>query len=112
MSIPQIKRKKLVSDSQRHATLQANGDYYFNEDTNTWGGELAEMGEKREKSIIKRIKEFCKTDEIPDFITYEDDPRGFVFKILSDRLTGEEKDHVELYNFQKDWGGDYTIIEN
>ncbi len=120
-SIPTIKRKRLQQDVQRHAEKQCNGEYYWNDDDNEWQGTEAHKAQAAEQSIINRICEYCTgivgvvtnkktTDDIPNFITYNNDPRGFVLKIESERLTEEARQHCHALGFLMDWGGDYSFL--
>ncbi len=117
-------RAHLQRDAQKHSEAECDGDYYYDDEKEAWvgynrrdfthttGDFNAIKGEKREKSIIKRIKTMCGTDTIPSFITYGGDPRGFVLKINSDKLTEDEIKLCESLHFMRDWGGDYTIVKN
>lgn len=118
MSVPAIKRRKLRRDAQRHAERQCNGEYYYCEDTGAFSDPRAE---KLEQSIIKRLCEFSsgiigevtsRYVEYPDFITFDNDPRGFVLKIEAEKLTDEAKQHCRDIRLAQDWGGDYTILFN
>jgi len=123
MTVPAIKRRKLRSDVERHATAQCNGDYYYNDDTEQWEGEQSHKAAKMEQSIIKRIHMYSagiigvvtgiySKKDLPDFITYENDPRGFVLKIESEKLSDEAKQYCRDSHLEMDWGGDYTILTN
>jgi len=106
------KKQRLTQDCQHHATKQCNGDYWFNEDNNKWEGERAERGEYMEKSILKRLKELTGTKEIPDFITYQGDCRGYTLYMNDARMDEEEKKLCRELEFNKDWGGNYSIIKS
>lgn len=123
MSTPTIKRRKLRNDAQRFAIAQCNGDYWFNEDTNEWEGAEAHKAEALKQSIIKRIHMYCNgivgqvnftvlnsAITIPDFISFENDPRGYVLKIETQKLSEEAKQYCRDNNLEMDWGGDYTIL--
>lgn len=118
MSVPTIKRRKLQNDCIKHATHQANGDYWMDEEVGAWTDPRAE---KLEKSIIKRLYEFSagivgvvtsNHIEYPNFISFDNDPRGFVLKIESDKLSDEAKQHCRDIGLLQDWGGDFTILFN
>lgn len=123
MSVPTIQRRKLRNDAERFAVKQCNGDYWFNEDTNTWEGAEAHKAEALRKSIVKRIHMYShgitgqvnfsvreSAMEVPDFITFENDPRGYVLKIETSRLSEEAKQYCRDNGLEMDWGGDYTIL--
>lgn len=123
MSVPTIKRRKLRNDAQRFAVAQCNGDYWLNEDTNQWEGEQAHKAEKLKKSIEKRLYMYShgivgavnftinyKAVELPHFISYENDPRGYVIKIETQKLSDEAQQYCIDNGIEKDWGGDYTIL--
>jgi hypothetical protein len=123
MSTPTIKRRKLRNDAQRFATAQCNGDYWFNEDTNQWEGEHASKAEPLRQSIIKRIHMYSHgivgivtnttpitVNDLPDFISFENDPRGYVLKIETSKLSDEAKQYCRDNGLEMDWGGDYTIL--
>lgn len=123
MSVPIAQRRRLRRDAERFATKQCNGDYYYNEDTKKWEGPEADKAAPLEQSIKKRIYLYCKGisklttpltknqyDRQPDFVTYENDPRGFVLKIEADKLTDEAKEYCRAIRMQQDLGGDYTIL--
>lgn len=123
MSVPTIQRRKLINDAQRFATAQCNGDYWFNEDTNRWEGAQAEKAEPLQKSIIKRIHMYSNgiigivtnttritAKDLPEFISFENDPRGYVLKIETSKLSEEAKQYCRDNNLEMDWGGDYTIL--
>lgn len=123
MSVPTIKRRKLRNDAQRFATAQCNGDYWLNEDTGVWEGEHAGKAEPLKQSIIKRIHMYSNgiigivtnttritAKELPDFISFENDPRGYVIKIETAKLSEEAKQYCRDNHLEMDWGGDYTIL--
>lgn len=123
MSVPTIKRRKLRNDAERHAIKQCNGDYWYNEDNNKWEGVEAEKAEPLKQSIIKRIHMYSNgiigivtntipitIKDLPDFITFENDPRGYVLKIETSKLSEEAKRYCRYNNLEMDWGGDYTIL--
>ena len=117
-------RHMLARDCKKHSEAQCNGDYYYHEDRQKWvgynraafthheGDFNAIKGEEREKSIIKRILAMTGTEKIPDFISYTQDVRGFVIKIMADDLTDDERGLCCTLGFAKDWGGDYAIIKD
>lgn len=116
-------RVKLMKDCQAHSTAQCNGDYVENEDTGKWEGydhvrftwdnkEAAQKGEDMEKSILKRLKALTGTKNIPDFLGYAGDPRGFTLKIDSDKLDADEIALCESIEFLRDWGGDFAIVKD
>ena len=123
MSVSTIKRRKLRNDAERFAVAQCNGDYWFNEDINTWEGEQAHRAAALKKSIEKRIHMYShgivgqvnytvrdSAIELPEFITYENDPRGYVLKIETAKLSEEAKQYCRDNGLEMDWGGDYTIL--
>jgi hypothetical protein len=123
MSVPTIKRRKLRNDAQRFAIAQCNGDYWYNEDTNTWEGEQAHKAAPLQQSIIKRIHMYSNgivgivtntkrvtAKDLPDFISFENDPRGYVLKIETGKLSEEAKQYCRDNGLEMDWGGDYTIL--
>lgn len=121
MSVPLKQRSKLRRDAERFATKQCNGDYYYNYETNQWQGAEAHKAQPLQDSIEKRIQLYSHgisnllepvtgDHELPDFITYENDPRGFVLKIEADKLSDEAKQYCRDTRLQQDFGGDYTIL--
>lgn len=121
MSVPKIKRRKLRSDAERFATKQCNGDYYFHEDNNDWEGPEANKAFPLQQSIIDRIHIFSNgiigvitnhqtKENLPEFISFENDPRGFVLKIETGKLSDEAKRYCRDNRLACDWGGDYTIL--
>lgn len=123
MSVPVIQRKKLRADAEKFATKQANGDYWFNEDTGKWEGMEWNKAEPLRESIIKRLYMYSSgivgvvtstnhatQNELPDFISFENDPRGYVLKIETTKLSEEAKQYCRNNNLEMDWGGDYTIL--
>ena len=123
MSVPTIKRKKLRADAEKFAIAQCNGDYWYNEDTNKWEGVEAEKAEPLRQSIIKRIHMYSNgivgivtnttritAKDLPDFVSFENDPRGYVLKIETQKLSEEAKQYCRDNNLEMDWGGDYTIL--
>ena len=123
ISVPTIQRKKLRMDAQRFAEAQCNGDYWFNEDTDKWEGVKADKAEALKQSIIKRIHMYSNgiigivtnttrvtVKDLPDFISFENDPRGYVLKIETTKLSDEAKQYCRDNNLEMDWGGDYTIL--
>lgn len=119
-------RVLLAKQIQKHSEAQCNGDYYFDDDRNEWIGYTgaplfqhsadnaqAFVGRREEKDIVKKILSMTGTKEIPSFMGYNGDPRGFVIKIFSDKLTPDEIDYCRnVCNFMMDWGSDFTIIKN
>lgn len=123
MSVPTIQRRKLRNDAERFAVKQCNGDYWYNEDLNKWEGAEAEKAEPLKQSIIKRIHMYSNgiigivtnttrvnAKDLPDFISFENDPRGYVLKIETSKLSEEVKRYCRDNNLEMDWGGDYTIL--
>lgn len=104
-------RRLLVKDARKHSAAQANGEYYFDGETMLWEGEGAEKGGQMDRSIVERLAVLCG-GTIPDFISYDGDPRGLVLKIESDRLSEEDRVLCDKLGFVKDWGGDYSILLN
>lgn len=51
-----------------------------------------------------------KIKDLPDFISFENDPRGYVLKIETTKLSEEAKQYCRENNLEMDWGGDYTIL--
>ncbi len=115
----------LFRECKLHSEKQCNGDYYFDDDKSEWIGYThapeykhendnapAKEGKAREKDIIKKILSLTGTKEIPSFMGYSGDPRGFVIKIFSDKLTPAEKELCEKYQLMRDWGDDYTIVKD
>ncbi len=104
------KRVRLQNMAIAHATAQCSEQNYFI-DNDCYKGFNA-TGVAIENAIQLGIKSMCKTDYIPDFISYDNDPRGIVLKIKADKLTKVEKEMCEmLLGFSKDWGGDYSFIK-
>jgi hypothetical protein len=122
MSVPTIHRRKLRNDAERFAAAQCNGDYWFNEDTNAWEGAQAAKAEPLRQSIIERIHMYSNgivgivtntrisTKDLPEFISFENDPRGYVLKIETQKLSEEARQYCRDNNLEMDWGGDYTIL--
>lgn len=116
MSVPKIKRRRLRQDCERFAVAQCNGDYWFNEDTNEWEGDKADKAAPLRQSIINRVHAFSsgivgvftnnqEYDHLPDFITFQNDPRGFVLKIETQKLSEEAKEYCRDTHLAMDWGG-------
>ena len=121
LTVSKIKRRKLCNDCKRFATKQCNGDYYLNEDSNEWEGAEAHKAEALRQSIINRIHAFSSGivgvftahqsyDHLPEFITFENDPRGLVLKIETTKLSDEARQYCIDSKLAVDWGGDYTIL--
>lgn len=118
-------RSSLRKLAQLHSEKQCNGEYYFDDDKNAWIGYTgapdfkhsttntqAKEGEAREDEIRKKMLILTGTKEIPDFIGYSGDPRGFVLKIHSDKLSEDEIKLCAELDFMRDWGGDFTIVKD
>ena len=122
-------RAALAKECQLHSEKQCNGEYYFDENigaTGAWVGYTgapdfkhgianaqAVEGATREADILKKLLQLTGTKELPDFIGYNGDPRGFVLKILADKLTPDEVEYCRMdCDFMKDWGGDFSIIKD
>jgi len=109
--------KRLSQDIINHQTAQANGDYWFNEDTNLWElnpdvrARYITSPEEKEKSILKRLKDLCG-GTIPSYLTYQGDPRGYVVYFNSGELSEKEKKMLFEAGFSRDWGGNYSILKN
>lgn len=123
MSVPTLQRRKLRNDVQRFAVAKCNGDYWYNEDKKQWEGAQAEKAEPLKQSIIKRIHMYSNgiigiitnttrvtMKDLPDFISFENDPRGYVLKIETSKLSDEAKAYCRDNGLEMDWGGDYTIL--
>lgn len=125
-SYPLAKRMRLQHDANAHATAECNGDYYQDEDTGAWHGynhftykwddgsiaeQLAKRGAHREENIPKRIAEMCQAEAIPDFISWQGDPRGYVLKIKGDKISDEARTRCHDLGFSEDWGNDFSIIK-
>lgn len=123
---PFRKRMRLFHDCKSHSEAECNGDYYQDEETGEWHGynpvtfkwddgtiakQLAIRGAHRNESIPKRIAEMCNTATVPNFITWQGDPRGNVIKINGDKITEEEREQCHELGFSEDWGNDFTIIK-
>lgn len=115
-------RRSLANLCKRHSEEECNGRYYYDDDKNCWIGYTgapeykhsatnaeAKEGKAREKEIRKFILTMTGTTKIPDFISYGGDPRGFVLKIESDKLTEEEIKLCIALDFMRDWGGDFAV---
>jgi hypothetical protein len=120
-------RRSLANLAKRHSEEQCNGRYYFDDDKNAWVGYTghplyihsttsaeAKEGKKREAEIVKKLCLLTgKTkNTLPDFLSYAGDPRGFVLKINSDKLTEEEINLCVSLEFMRDWGGDFAITKD
>lgn len=118
-------RRSLANLAKLHSEKECNGEYYYDDEQKKWIGytgapeykhsatnKQAKEGAKREKEIRAKIKELCGTQTIPNFISYGGDPRGFVLKINSDKLTQREIELCHALDFVKDWGGDFAIMKN
>ncbi len=123
MSTPTILRRKLRNDAERFAVAQCNGDYWYNEDSNQWEGQQAHKAEALKQSIIKRIHMYSNgivgivtnttritAKDLPNFISFENDPRGYVIKIETSKLSKEATQYCRDNSLEMDWGGDYTIL--
>lgn len=121
-------RRLLEKDCQTHAEQQANGNYYLNEEIGEWVGTIqtaqgqhiesignANRGRAMEKSIVDRIKtmlNLSKKDEIPRFLVYQGDPRGFVIYMDSSEMVEGEQVLASSLGFKRDWGGNYSIMKS
>lgn len=99
-----------MNDCRSHSASNANGDWWYNEDTNIFEGDRAIQEKRRQVSIIKRIKEFCGTDEIPQELTWQGDPRGFTLYLNIEDLTDKQKELCDDYKLSRDWGGNFAIL--
>lgn len=95
-----------MNDAQKHACNECNGVYWYDEELDKYS---TDEGNKLETSIQKRINSICGGKQA-NFISWHGDPRGFVVKINSDKLTEEEKLYCQE-TFVKDWGDDFCIIK-
>jgi len=100
-------KKKLSNDCIKHRTAQCNGDYYFDEEKEEWTDIL---GKKMENGIVKRILKMTKTKEMPNFLTYEGDPRGLTIYLDCNRLDKEEIETCRHFHLDMDFGGNYSIL--
>lgn len=108
-------RRSLMMLCQKHSEAQCNGDYYYDDDANNgvgaWVGSNAVQGRETENEIRAKIMAVCKTDEIPSFIGYSGDPRGFVLKMFSSEMSAEDIALVDSHDFVRDWGHDYSFMK-
>ena len=102
-------RKSIQRLASKHSEAQCNGDYYFEEDKNKW---TSTTGKNAEAKIINDINYICGTKNVPNFISYSNDPRGIVIKIESSKLTAEDIELCNELNLYMDWSGDYSILTN
>lgn len=120
LSVPAIRRRRLQQDVQRHIEAQCNGDYWYDDDKEEWSNP---KGASMEQSIINRIYQYTngilgalittpKAQELPDFISWHNDPRGMVLKIESDKLDEDTKQYCRDIRLLMDWGGDYGFLLN
>ena len=105
-SISYARRSNIMKDAQKHSANECNGNYWYDEEQDTYS---TIQGNKLEQSIQKRINSICGGKQA-NFISWHGDPRGFVVKINSDKLTYEERAYCQE-TFVKDWGDDFCIIK-
>ncbi len=60
-------------------------------------------------SIMTNTK-LVTVKDLPDFISFENDPRGYVLKIETKKLSEEAKQCCRYNGLEMDWRGDYTIL--
>lgn len=104
-------RTLLVRNCCDHATAQCNGEYWQNDD-GTWSDKA---GDAKETSIVKRLVMALglpPKNPLPDFITYNGDPRGFTVYMKEDQMTEAEKELAKSLGFQCDWGNNFWLLKN
>lgn len=69
--------------------------------------------EKKEKKLEKEFCQLLNVELVPSFFELYGDPRGFVLKILTDRLNIDNaREYMRSTGLASDWGGDYAIVSD
>lgn len=105
-SISYDRRIKFTRMAKKHSENECNGVYWYDDEKDAYS---TENGNNIEATLQGKIDRMCEGKQY-DFISWHDDPRGYVVKINSEKLDDDSRAYCRD-TFYMDWGSDFAIIK-